>query len=269
MTALERSLDYFGHTRRCRSPKQLASLALALTLPIMIPVLSALTCSIAIHKRQVVALPRTIECHTITLHCYETSRVPAIRKMSEAQKVAASDPAKPLGEIVDVSKPCTAPERIEHHGRYCNLIPWTPAHTEEMFPLMQGPENESIFYYWPGDPYPDVKAFEDDMKDWYDSVDPLCWAIVDLKSGQCQGQAILGEYSVENRNMESGMFITLPLQQTTAATEAFYLIARYTFDLGFRRLAWKTSTVNTPSRRAAERYGMRKWSEGLVNVCSG
>jgi RimJ/RimL family protein N-acetyltransferase len=188
--------------------------------------------------------------------------------MSETQKIAVSDPTKPLGEVVDVSKPCTAPERIEHHGRYCNLVPWIPAHTEEMFPLISGPENESIFYYWPGDPYPDVKSFDNDMKDWYTSLDPLCWAIIDLKSGKCQGQALVGEWNVKDRHMESGMFLTLPLQKTAAATEAFYLLARYIFELGFRRLSWKTNTVNMPSRRAAERYGMRKLVVEMVDDCS-
>ena len=47
-----------------------------------------------------------------------------------------------------------------------------------------------------------------------------------------------------------------PLQRTTAATEAIYLLARHAFDdLGYRRLEWKCNALNAASRRAAERFG--------------
>ena len=48
----------------------------------------------------------------------------------------------------------------------------------------------------------------------------------------------------------------VPLQRTTAATEAIYLLARHAFDdLGYRRLEWKCNALNAASRRAAERFG--------------
>jgi RimJ/RimL family protein N-acetyltransferase len=47
-----------------------------------------------------------------------------------------------------------------------------------------------------------------------------------------------------------------PLQRTTAATEAIYLLARHAFDdLGYRRLEWKCNALNAASRSAAERFG--------------
>jgi RimJ/RimL family protein N-acetyltransferase len=47
-----------------------------------------------------------------------------------------------------------------------------------------------------------------------------------------------------------------PLQRTTAASEAIYLLARHAFDdLGYRRLEWKCNALNAASRRAAERFG--------------
>jgi RimJ/RimL family protein N-acetyltransferase len=46
------------------------------------------------------------------------------------------------------------------------------------------------------------------------------------------------------------------LQQTPAATEAMYLMARHVFEeLGYRRYEWKCNALNLPSRRAAERLG--------------
>src|SRR5581483_3580772 len=47
-----------------------------------------------------------------------------------------------------------------------------------------------------------------------------------------------------------------PMQRSTAATEAIYLLARHVFDdLGYRRLEWKCNALNAASRRAAERFG--------------
>jgi RimJ/RimL family protein N-acetyltransferase len=46
------------------------------------------------------------------------------------------------------------------------------------------------------------------------------------------------------------------LRQTTAATEAIYLLGRHAFrDLGYRRFEWKCNALNAASRRAAERFG--------------
>jgi RimJ/RimL family protein N-acetyltransferase len=46
-----------------------------------------------------------------------------------------------------------------------------------------------------------------------------------------------------------------PLQRTTAATEAMWLIARHVFELGYRRYEWKCDALNVPSRAAATRLG--------------
>jgi RimJ/RimL family protein N-acetyltransferase len=164
-------------------------------------------------------------------------------------------PSKTLGDVVDVSQPCTPPERIIIDGTYVNLVPMQASHTEEIWPLLESPHNDSIWKWWLAGPYPNIKAYEDHISELYDKTDPLFWAIVESKSGKCQGYAILGEVDLKNRVIEAGMFVTLALQRTTAATEAFYLIGRYAFSLGFRRLVWRTNSFNLPSRRAAERYG--------------
>ena len=160
-----------------------------------------------------------------------------------------------LPDVVDVSEPCTAPERIVLDGTYVKLVPIERSHTEEIWPLLEGPENALVWKWWPGGPYSDIKAYDDAWKELYDKKDPLFWAMVESKTEKCQGYAILGEVNLKHRVIGAGMFITLPMQKTTAATEAFYLIARLAFSLGFRRLAWWTSTFNMPSRRAAERFG--------------
>ena len=46
------------------------------------------------------------------------------------------------------------------------------------------------------------------------------------------------------------------MQRTRAATEAMYLLLKYSADdLGYRRLVWKCNSLNAPSKRAADRLG--------------
>lgn len=48
-----------------------------------------------------------------------------------------------------------------------------------------------------------------------------------------------------------------PLQRTTPATEALYLMIQNVFRLGYRRCEWKCDSLNQASRRAGERLGFR------------
>lgn len=48
-----------------------------------------------------------------------------------------------------------------------------------------------------------------------------------------------------------------PLQRTTAATEAIYLMIKHAFDAGYRRVEWKCDSLNFPSRVAGQRLGFR------------
>jgi RimJ/RimL family protein N-acetyltransferase len=75
----------------------------------------------------------------------------------------------------------------------------------------------------------------------------------DQPRGLASYQRITPEFGV----IEIGhIWFGVPLQRTTAATEAIYLLARHVFDdLGYRRLEWKCNALNAPSRRAAERFG--------------
>jgi RimJ/RimL family protein N-acetyltransferase len=55
-----------------------------------------------------------------------------------------------------------------------------------------------------------------------------------------------------------GIWFGASLRQSTAASEAIYLLAAHAFDeLGYRRLEWKCDSLNQASRRAAKRFGFR------------
>ena len=60
----------------------------------------------------------------------------------------------------------------------------------------------------------------------------------------------------EAGSVEIGSIVFSPaLQQTTAATEALFLLIQHCFDRGYRRCEWKCDDLNAPSRAAATRLG--------------
>jgi RimJ/RimL family protein N-acetyltransferase len=89
------------------------------------------------------------------------------------------------------------------------------------------------------------------------SRDPLVFTVVVLPEERPLGMVSYLRITPEFGVIEIGhIWFGVPLQRTTAATEAIYLLARHAFDdLGYRRLEWKCNSLNARSRRAAERFG--------------
>ena len=115
----------------------------------------------------------------------------------------------------------------------------------------------AIWTYLPDGPY-DSPADLAAMLAWAEtSDDPLYFTVVKLPEGRALGQASYLRLKPEFGVIEIGhIWFGVPLQRTTAATEAIYLLARHVFDdLGYRRLEWKCNALNSASRRAAERFG--------------
>lgn len=98
------------------------------------------------------------------------------------------------------------------------------------------------------------------LEDWINATcegdDPLFYAIVDLKNGQALGVASYLRIQLNVGVIEVGHINFSPaLQQTTAATEAMYLMMKNVFDLGYRRYEWKCDNLNQGSKAAAKRLG--------------
>src|SRR3954466_4749691 len=148
--------------------------------------------------------------------------------------------------------PVEAPEPRELTGRYVSLRPVAAADAEALLAVSQDP---AIWTYLPYGPYGSVAELCARLEEVERSRDPLFFAIV--RDGTPQGIASYLRIDTEHGVIEIGhIWFGTPLQRTTAATEAIYLLARHAFDeLGYRRLEWKTNALNAESRRAAVRFG--------------
>jgi RimJ/RimL family protein N-acetyltransferase len=117
----------------------------------------------------------------------------------------------------------------------------------------------AIWTYLPDGPYDDAEHLGQMLKWAEASEDPLYFTLVRILDDHPLGLASYLRITPEFGAIEIGhIWFGVPLQRTTAATEAIYLLARHAFDdLGYRRLEWKCNALNAPSRRAAERFGFR------------
>ena len=153
--------------------------------------------------------------------------------------------------------PRPRPARSVLEGRYAQLEPVGPQHAETLYLACAGAENAPRFGYLP-DPQP---TRIDDCQAWIEKVsaldDPMFFAVVDRASGRCEGRQALMRIVPEHGVIELGSIYWGPaIARSRVATEAFYLHARYAFDvLGYRRFEWKCNDRNAPSKRAAGRFG--------------
>ncbi len=162
-----------------------------------------------------------------------------------------------IAPVVDPS-PARRPERTTIHGRTVSLAPLDPiAHGESLAQGTLGEAGGRLWQYLFEGPFPDRGAFDVHLRKIAASEDPLFFAILASRSNSAVGYASLMRIEPAHRVVEVGNILYTPrLQQTTMATEAMYLMARYVFeDLGYRRYEWKCNALNAPSRRAALRFG--------------
>jgi RimJ/RimL family protein N-acetyltransferase len=167
-------------------------------------------------------------------------------------------PLHPLGEPVAFTPP-PPPARVALPGRYVLVRPLDPASdAEALYAASHPPVGDlAIWTYLPDGPYDNAQAMREALVASAASEDPLVFTLVPLPAEQPSGVASYLRITPEFGVIEIGhIWFGTRMQQTTAATEAIYLLARYAFeDLGYRRLEWKCDALNAASRRAADRFG--------------
>jgi RimJ/RimL family protein N-acetyltransferase len=130
-----------------------------------------------------------------------------------------------------------------------------PVATADAAPLFAVSRDPAIWTYLPYGPYSSADALRERLAAIESSDDPLFFTIE--RDGSPQGVASYLRIKPNHGTIEIGhIWFGTPLQRTTAATEAIFLLASHAFDeLGYRRLEWKCNALNAKSRRAAERFG--------------
>ncbi|WP_269582586.1 GNAT family N-acetyltransferase [Roseibium sp. Sym1] len=153
------------------------------------------------------------------------------------------------------------PERAPLDGRYVLLEPLDPVrHGKELYAASSVADADERFRWLPEYPPASEAEFQGWLTEKALSEDPLFFAVVDKASGRVAGRQTLMRIDAANGVIEIGNIYWGPLiSRKRAATEALYLFMKHVFDdLGYRRFEWKCNNANTPSKRAALRFGFRE-----------
>lgn len=161
---------------------------------------------------------------------------------------------QPIGRPVPDWRPCPFPDVAVLRGRWCRVEPLVGEHTDALYAALCRPDDDQLWTYLAEGPFPDHADFVRYVDRAAADIKQV-GLVIDDGRGPC-GLAHLMRIDPANGSVEIGAIVLARrLQRTTAATEAFYLIARHVFDLGYRRYEWKCDSLNEPSRRAAARLG--------------
>jgi RimJ/RimL family protein N-acetyltransferase len=168
-----------------------------------------------------------------------------------------ADSGLPIGPVMRKPVPAKRPERVVLEGRTCRLEPIDARHSADLFRASTPPDAAKRFRYL----FEPPPASQAEVEAWIPkaaaSNDPMVWAVIDKRTGRCEGRQTLMRITPEHLCIEIGSIYWGPaIAGTEVATEANYLFARYVFeDLGYRRYEWKCDALNAPSRQAAVRFG--------------
>ncbi|MGQ7860301.1 GNAT family N-acetyltransferase [Pseudomonas sp. 32A] len=143
-------------------------------------------------------------------------------------------------------------------GRFIRLEKLDPArHGDDLFNALQGPgADPTLWDYLPYGPFPERAAFDAWLNNHASHSDPYFFSVIDKASGDVQGILSLMSIVPEQGRIEIGhVTFGAPMQRSPKSTEAVYLLAKHSFELGNRRLEWKCNNANARSKNAAERLG--------------
>jgi len=149
------------------------------------------------------------------------------------------------------------PERAPIEGRYARLEPLDPArHAADLFASARAEGAADRFRYLFEEVPADRAAYDAWIEKAAAGADPLFFAVIDKRTGRAEGRQALMRIDPVHGVIEIGSILWGPaIARSRVATEALFLFAQYSFDLGYRRFEWKCNDLNDPSKRAATRFG--------------
>lgn len=147
------------------------------------------------------------------------------------------------------------PPRKDLVGKYTTLTPMSQGHAKDLYSSIGGSSNSALWRYLPLPPLADVDSTTALIDTWASMPDAIHWAVLNPQ-GEALGVMAYLAIVPDHRRLEIGWVCLGPrLQKTRIATEAFYLLMKNAFDLGYDRVEWKANALNQGSLKAAERLG--------------
>ena len=162
-----------------------------------------------------------------------------------------------LGDKIDNYKIPLHPKGITLFGDLVNLEPLNAnQHSIDLFKSNKIDVDGDNWKYLPYGPFKDIVEYEKWISEFENLKDPSFFSIIRKKDKKAIGVASYLRIKPTDGSIEVGHINFSPiLQKKTEATEAMYLMMKWTFDNGYRRYEWKCNALNIKSRNAAQRLG--------------
>lgn len=142
-------------------------------------------------------------------------------------------------------------------GQYCRLVPLdADSHAADLFDAYaQAPDDRD--WTWLASSRPtSVEAAACWVQGKSTDASLVPYAVIEQRSGRAVGLVCFMAIEREHGSVEIGHVTWSPrMKNTVLGTESIWLLLRQAFALGYRRVEWKCDSLNTASRRAAERLG--------------
>ena len=142
-------------------------------------------------------------------------------------------------------------------GQYCRLVPLdADSHAADLFDAYaQAPDDRD--WTWLASSRPtSVEAAVCWVQGKVTDASLVPYAVIEQRSGRAVGLVCFMAIAREHGSVEIGHVTWSPrMKNTVLGTESIWLLLRQAFALGYRRVEWKCDSLNTASRRAAERLG--------------
>jgi len=162
---------------------------------------------------------------------------------------------RPLGPEVADWTPAKHPCGVSLSGQYAELVPLNAEHDAAGLWAEMAP-HPWIWDYLFERPPENSALFRARLERLQKQDDRPCLVIRKKGTTTPLGYACFWTNVPDMGSTEIGNVNLSPvLQNTPAATEAFYLMIDWAFANGYRRMEWKCNALNAPSRRAAQRLG--------------
>ncbi|KAA8646460.1 hypothetical protein EYZ11_000269 [Aspergillus tanneri] len=168
--------------------------------------------------------------------------------------------SQPVGPPVHLPQP-QFPSPSVLHGRTVRLERLRPDHAHGLYPFL-GDGNDQLqraaWAYYADGPFHNFADFQTFITSHSESTDPYFFAIVNTEDEEEKVTGYISLLSIvpSHYRLEIGHVLFAPtMQRTTGATEAIYLLLKYAFEAGYRRVEWKCNSLNEGSARAAKRFG--------------
>lgn len=179
-------------------------------------------------------------------------------KVTTEDELRLNEHGQPIGpDLGDWVSP-SAPTWESLIGRTVRLDPLDPAEHGSALAAVFNNSPDDLWTYLPWGPYSNKPNATTEVAALVEALNKLAdwqsYAVV--VDGAPLGMMSYLRIDPTGGAIEiGGIYMSSALQQTTAATEALYLLIKRSFDLGYRRCEWKCDDLNAPSRAAAARLG--------------